>query len=203
MEIELIGSVEDYASNCYVLVSEGEALLVDPSAPARAVQNALQTHKADLKAILLTHGHFDHMLCLQEARTAFRAPVLIHEADQSFVNDGMKNAYTLFFGREGAYGFVDETFSEGTVFRIGKEEIRTIHTPGHTAGSCCFQSGKDLISGDTLFAMGYGRTDLYSGNDEEMAASLRRLATLDRETRLFPGHGPAATLGEALRCLGM
>lgn len=203
MEIVHVESSVDYASNCYLMVADGEAVLVDPSAPVASVQRELRQHGAELKAILLTHGHFDHMLCMQEARTVFHVPVMIHEADSTFVNDGRKNAYTLFFGKEGAYGFVDQTFSDGASFHIGKEEIQTIHTPGHTSGSCCFLTGRTLLSGDTLFSMGYGRTDLYSGNDAEMAASLGLLACMDREIILFPGHGPSATLGDALQILGM
>ena len=180
MEIVHVESSVDYASNCYLMVADGEAVLVDPSAPVASVQRELRQHGAELKAILLTHG-----------------------ADSTFVNDGRKNAYTLFFGKEGAYGFVDQTFSDGASFHIGKEEIQTIHTPGHTSGSCCFLTGRNLLSGDTLFSMGYGRTDLYSGNDAEMAASLGLLACMDREIILFPGHGPSATLGDALQILGM
>ena len=194
-----------FASNCYLIVSDGHALVIDPAVSLSAILSALGEEDAVCDGIVLTHGHFDHMLSLDELRRAFPdAPVYIHEEDASFLGDGRKNAYTFFFHQERAWKPADKTLRDGEEIVLGNERIRVIHTPGHTPGSICLVCGEsDLITGDTLFDGNYGRYDLWGGSLEALIDSMRLLATLSQDLTIYPGHGGTAQLGAALRATGL
>ena len=185
-----------FAANCY-LVSEGEdAVLIDCTAPLSDVRDALGTKK--LHAILLTHGHFDHMLTADAVRTRFDVPLYLHEADADCPADGQKNAYAVFFGMDRAYGAPSHTLKHADSLVFGALTLTVSHVPGHTRGCVTYRVGDALFTGDTLFAAGVGRTDLYGGDTDKLLHSLRRLADLPRTLRIYPGHGEDATLGAAL-----
>ena len=190
-----------YASACY-LVTEGDtAVLVDCSAPTNVLLSTLAKQKAKLTAILLTHGHFDHVLTLAAVINATKAPVYIHEADAELLPDGEKNAFATFFGYDRAYPTADHTFREGDKLSFGNLTLDVWHTPGHTRGSSVFWANGAAFTGDTLFAEGYGRCDLYGGDFSAMRRSLDRLSKLSPQTVIYPGHGAPATIGEAFRYL--
>ena len=190
------------ASNCYLLTVGDEAAVVDPSAPVADLLSALREANAKLSVILLTHGHFDHLFSLADLRKATGAPVLIHANDADLPDNPEKNMFRRMFGMPRRFGAPDRVLQSDDEITLGGEPIRVIHTPGHTAGSVCYLcNGEFLLTGDTLFADSYGRTDLYSGDEDALFASLCRLRALPSDLRIYPGHGEPAVLGQALDCV--
>lgn len=187
-----------FASNSYLLVSDGAALVVDPSVSAEAILRIAKEQNAEIEGILLTHGHFDHILSLDVLRKKLSIPAALHGHDAVMLTDGRKNAFYDFFGKERVFGAAEQLLSEGDTISLGGETITVLHTPGHTGGSVCYLCDNALITGDTLFANTYGRCDLWSGSDEEMRSSLLRLRTLSPDLTIYPGHGDTARLGDAL-----
>ena len=191
-----------WGSNCYLLLSGTHAAVVDPSAPVGSILDALREEGAQVDCILLTHGHFDHIVSLDALREKTGAPALIHADDMELPGDARKNAFFTVFGMDRHYRTPNRALTDGARLELGDESIRVIHTPGHTAGSVCYLCGEGagavLLTGDTLFAQGVGRTDLYGGDSRQLAASLARLRSLPPELPIHPGHGPSGILGEAL-----
>ena len=189
-------------SNCYVLISDGQAVVIDPI-PSKKLLEFFAAENATLTAILLTHGHFDHMLGLDFLRKQFpNATVMIHVDDAELMRDGQKNAFYNFYGKDYDFGTPDKLLIKGDEVPIGKKSLQVIHTPGHTKGSVCYRVDNLLFTGDTIMENGYGRCDLYSGNTNTMALSLRRLTELsyrEPELVIYPGHGKPTLLSEAIK----
>ncbi|MBQ9079869.1 MAG: MBL fold metallo-hydrolase [Clostridia bacterium] len=192
-----------WGSNCYLLVSGGEAFVVDPSPSATAIIKMAADAGAEIRGILLTHGHFDHVISAETLHESTDAPVMIHRDDSDMLSDPEKNAYRTFFGQDRAFRPADRLLDNGELLTLGGEQIRVMHTPGHTRGSACFVTDNFIVTGDTLFAEGYGRVDLYGGDMNQMIASLKALAALPRELTIYPGHGASSTLDNALSLLGL
>jgi glyoxylase-like metal-dependent hydrolase (beta-lactamase superfamily II) len=194
-----------FASNCYLIVEDGHALVVDPAVSLAAILQALGEEGAACEGIVLTHGHFDHMLSLDGLRRAFPdAPVYIHQGDAPFLGDAEKNAYAFFFHEDRTWAPADKLLLDGDEIALGGAVVRVLHTPGHTPGSICLACGADdLITGDTLFDGGYGRYDLWGGSLDALVDSMKRLTALPEHLTIYPGHGGSATLGSALRMTGL
>ena len=189
---------QGFGANTYLIVSGASALAVDPAVSVSAIVSAAGELGASIDGILLTHGHYDHMLSLDTLRQALRVPAMIHTEDACMLTDGKKNAFYAFYGQERVFGAAEQTFSDGDELFVGEESFRVLHTPGHTGGSCCFVCGNAIITGDTLFADSIGRCDLWGGDTDGMRQSLALLRTLDPTPRIRPGHGMGETLGVAL-----
>ena len=197
MQTKQLPGGSPYAADCWLLTTEdGHAAVIDPSAAApvilRAVREAFPDGDGLLDAILLTHGHFDHITAVDALRQAMPGvPVCIHAADASMLTDGTRNASALFFGTEDTYAPADRLLQEGDSIRLGGETLTVLHTPGHSPGSVCYldAAGGRLFTGDTLFAPGYGRTDLPGGSWSDLVRSLRRLLHLPGNLHVYPGHG--------------
>ena len=187
-----------FGANTYALISGGEALIVDPAVSASAIIEAVRAEDAYPVGILLTHGHFDHIISLDTLRQAAAIEAYIHEADAVMLTDGKKNAFYDFFGKERTYAPAEKLLTDGDVIPLGNERITVIHTPGHTGGSVCYLSDSFIVTGDTLFAESFGRCDLWSGSIEQMSDSLRRLSTLQKSMVIYPGHGASTSLFDAL-----
>lgn len=192
---------EAFGSNCYLLVSGQSAAVIDPSADAKDIVGLADEKNAVIKYIILTHGHFDHISSLDELRDKTMAPAYIHEADDEMLTDGMKNAHALFFGRDKKWRPADKLLKNGDLLELGDETLKIISTPGHSKGSICILCGDKLITGDTIFASGYGRYDLHGGDVNELSASLSSLKDLDHKLTIYPGHGGTARLGDAIENL--
>lgn len=194
-----------FASNCYLIVEDGHALVVDPAVSIAAILQELGEVGASCEGIVLTHGHFDHILSLDELRRAFPdAPVYIHAADASFLGDSEKNAFAFFFREDRTWKPADKHLHDGDEIPLGDKSVRVIHTPGHTPGSICLVCGEnDLVTGDTLFDGNYGRYDLWGGSLDALVDSMKRLATLPEAMTIYPGHGGTAKLGPALHMTGL
>lgn len=188
-----------FASNCFILHSAGEAFVIDPAISEKRIIARLADEGLTLKGILLTHGHFDHIWRAQELRNATGAPLYVHESDAEMLTDSKKNAYATFTGGSFTIREADSLLREGDVLTLGDERITVLHTPGHTKGSVCYDTGEILITGDTLFAQGFGRYDLYGGDLKALKGSLQRLLELaSTENRwIYCGHGENSTLRAA------
>ncbi len=190
-----------YASNCYILSDGIEAVIIDPSAPALSITRAVAQDGLKITAILLTHGHFDHMLGLERLRAANPdAPVMIHADDAEMMSDGKKNGSIDLLGIPKEFSPPDKMLISGDTIKVGKKTITLMHTPGHTKGSVCYKVGNLLFTGDTIMENGYGRCDLYGGNPEKMHYTLIRLSTISEKGlhMIYPGHGASAKLSDAI-----
>ena len=189
-------------TNSYVLYNENrECIVVDSGDGIREILSYIDENLLRCDSVLLTHGHFDHITAVDALRQAMPGvPVCIHAADASMLTDGTRNASALFFGTEDTYAPADRLLQEGDSIRLGGETLTVLHTPGHSPGSVCYldAAGGRLFTGDTLFAFGVGRCDLWGGDTTAMRQSLRRLGSLPRTLRIYPGHGESAVLGAAL-----
>lgn len=187
-----------FESNSYLVCEGREAILVDAGTEPHRVEAALSERGLTLSAVVLTHGHFDHVLSIDLLREKYGVPILIHEADAELLGDAEKNAFATFFRRARTWRPADRTLAEGDEITLGDKTLTVLHTPGHTKGCICLLGDGILLSGDTLFSSGYGRYDLYGGDGETLKRSLRKLASLPAETMIYPGHGGASTLESAL-----
>ena len=192
-----------FGSNCYALISEDSfgqrrAAVIDPSPDVNRIVKLLSQKQAVLEYIVLTHGHFDHIASLDELRDMTCAPAYIHEKDAEMLEDGNKNAYSFFFGRDKKWRPAEKLLEDGDILTLGNEKLKVISTPGHSKGSICLLGDGFLVTGDTLFADNIGRCDLYGGNMMQMYSSLGLLAELDPKLTIYPGHGDTNTLGNAL-----
>ena len=187
-----------FGANTYAIISDGHAIVIDPSVTVNAIASAVADEGAVIDAVVLTHGHFDHIVSIDTMRDALGIEVYIHEADAEMLTDGSKNAFLTFFGKDRAYKPADKTLKDGDVLKVGKAKIKVIHTPGHSKGSICLLGDDFIVTGDTLFSDTVGRSDLWGGNQAELAASLQRLRLLDRSIMIYAGHGAPERLGIAL-----
>ena len=192
-----------FASNSYLVIKGGSAVLIDATAMPREVARELAEHSAVLEAILLTHTHFDHILSADALRRDLGAPLLCHADEADFLTDGIKNASSLFLQNAVTAHPADRHFEDGATLCFGELTLRVLHTPGHTAGSVCLLCDNAAFTGDTLFADCHGRTDLYSGSSVMLKRSLEGLFTLPEQLRIYPGHGDSALLSDALSTLGI
>lgn len=180
-------------ANNYLLTDNDEAVLIDCSEAKPEVLSALEGKK--LKFILLTHGHFDHVLGVNEMREKTGAKVLINKEDVVRMNESADIMRT--FGVQGVETpKADDFLNDGDTLKFGNTEIKVIATPGHTQGCVCYLIDGKLFSGDTLFKESVGRCDLSGGNFQKLSDSVKnRLFTLDDNTIVYPGHGPETTIG--------
>lgn len=189
---------QGFAANCYILKDEksGDALVVDPGAYNNRLEAMLrQEGITELRYILLTHGHFDHIIGVSDLQKSFGGKVVIHKADESCLWNGMESLAS-YFGEIQHEDKADVLVGEGDELSFGDEKIRVMHTPGHTKGCVCYIIRDMLFSGDTLFKGSIGRTDFPSSDEGEMLSSLRRLVKLEGDYRVLPGHEQETTLSQ-------
>ncbi len=192
----VVGSV---MTNCYILIEEKtrQAALIDPGDEADRLLEVCEKQGLSIKAILLTHGHYDHILAVGRLREKTGAPVYAAEAETSLLGDAQINLSASWEGRSTVVT-ADVCLQDSEEISLFGHTVRMLLTPGHTAGSCCYLLPEEgwLFSGDTLFYESYGRTDLPTGSSAQIRRSLReRLFALPQETEVFPGHGEGTTIG--------
>jgi hydroxyacylglutathione hydrolase len=191
------------AENAYLAACDrtGEAVLVDPGAELDRVLALREPGGFSVRRIFLTHGHPDHVGAAAAARAATGATLTVHRGDEGWIARAAEVATMLGLERTGRPP-VDARHEHGETFRVGDEEARVLHTPGHSAGGCSlfFPGAKALFTGDTLMAGTVGRTDLPGGDLDALISSIRdRLFPLGDDVRFYPGHGPSGLLGEERR----
>ena len=186
--------------NCSVIGDETthEAMVIDPGDDIEDVVAILHEHKLQVKQIVITHAHIDHVGGAMKLRALTGAPILLNQNDYALLKMLDVQASWLGMATPGEVA-IEASIADGELLQAGSLKASVMHTPGHTEGSIClyFPAEKMLIAGDTLFARSIGRTDLPGGSFEKIMRSLRgRVMTLPDETVVIPGHGPRTTIGE-------
>lgn len=190
-------AIGSYQTNCYFVYREDykRAVVIDPADNGAQIYSALERNGFTVEAILLTHGHFDHIWGSNELREVSGAKIYALDEEKVLCED-VKNNLSAMVGR--AYTVVpDEYVREGQVLTFDNMDFKIIATPGHTIGSCCYYVEKAgiLISGDTLFQESTGRTDFPTGSMSSIVRSIReKLFILPDETKVYPGHGDSTTI---------
>ena len=181
-----------YQTNCYILHQQEDprCVIIDPGYEPKRIASFLDENGLRAEAVLLTHGHFDHVGAVKKLVTDTGCALWMHEADWS----QRRNPITAGLFPLSNCDFCEVAFFEDQqVISVAGLELQVLHTPGHTWGSVCFVCGDALFSGDTLFAGSCGRTDL-GGDWDTLCRSLKRLAALDGDFSVYPGHGESTTL---------
>lgn len=183
--------------NCSLLwdPDAGTGVVVDPGGDGAKIRARVERLGIRVLALLHTHAHFDHVGATRELQDHWQCPAFLHDSDAYLVEH--------LDMQTGLFGMSQVPRPETVAHAHGdrREGLAVLHTPGHTPGSCCFHGefdrGRVVLAGDTLFAGGIGRTDLWGGSFEQLQESIQRhLYTLDPGTLVIPGHGPATTIGE-------
>ena len=186
-------------TNCYIVTDEStnRRAVVDPGYKCPELVKRIQELGTDtFDYILLTHGHFDHIWYTEEIRSLTGAKVVISKGDEPFLTDGNLNLSTAFGFRHFPVISSDIVLENGDKIKLGNTELTLLSTPGHTIGSSCFISFEDnvIFSGDTLFRLSMGRTDFATGDANELSNSLEKLAALQGDFKIYPGHNEVTTL---------
>lgn len=186
-----------YGANSYILTCEDtkESVVVDPGGEPEDTIKAITDGNLDLKYIILTHGHGDHIGAVLDLKEKYNVPVLIHEDDEQLINDSDKNLSSQLPMKDTSFKS-DRQLKDGDVVKFGNVELEVIHTPGHSPGCICLKSGKDILTGDTLFRGSIGRTDLYgSSSQEELVTSVKeKIMIYEDDVKLHSGHGVESTI---------
>jgi len=185
-------------TNTYFCFDEsGACAVIDPGMDGEGIAQKLRDKGLSPDYIFLTHGHFDHSQGVRALKAATGAKVVVHKDDASLLSDPGKNSAGFYYrGDLSAFptSSADIVVEDGDVIEVGSMKFTVMHTPGHTPGSVCFLSEQTLFCGDTVFAYGYGRYDLWGGDRTALSSSLAKIASLDMDLKLCPGHGNSASL---------
>ena len=187
----VVGSL---SANCYIMGAEGagEGMVIDPGGHAEEINRAITDSGLEIKIIVLTHGHSDHIAALRDIQDRTGAEVVIHHEDADFLETSSQFGISYRTPHP-----PDRLLHEGDTINIGGMSFTVMHTPGHTPGSICLLSGRHLIAGDTLFPGGPGHTNRPDELRQEIRSIVDRLFVLPDDTVVYPGHGPNTTIGES------
>ncbi len=187
-----VGSID---TNCYIVIHNGDACVIDPGAEANGIIAVLAGQQVALQNILLTHGHADHVAAAVALKRLTGAKLFAHPAD-GYLLRATDNEIAKMLGLTEAVT-PDAALQDSATVSLAGVDFTVLATPGHTPGSCCLYSAAEqvLFSGDTLFRGGIGRSDLPGGDAKVLARSLARLKQLPPDTEVYPGHGPSTTIG--------
>ena len=195
MKIEIFSSF-DMGENCYIVTDEksGESLIIDPGHFDGELKEAVESK--NIKYILLTHGHFDHIAGVARVKKITGAKICIAEEDEICLHDDDENLSYLAGNVPIEKTSADIILNEGDKIVIGDTVLSVMKTPGHSKGSVCYicEAERVMFSGDTLFRASVGRTDFPGGSMEKILSSIKRLYSLDGDYRVCPGHGGETTL---------
>ncbi|MGH9566661.1 MAG: MBL fold metallo-hydrolase [Candidatus Angelobacter sp.] len=186
--------------NCSIIGDEStrEAMVIDPGDQIEEILAIIAKHGLQVKQIVITHAHLDHVGGAKKLRSAIGAPILLNQNDQELL--AMLDVQAAWLGMEDPGKVeIDQNVQDGDVVKTGLIAATVMHTPGHTEGSIClyFPAEKKLIAGDTLFAGSIGRTDLPGGSMRKILHSIHeKVLALPDETIILPGHGPTTNIGE-------
>jgi glyoxylase-like metal-dependent hydrolase (beta-lactamase superfamily II) len=175
------------STNCYIVGCNEtkEAIIIDPGmdnkSEAKIILEEINRNDLQVKFIVNTHGHMDHTSGNRIVKEATGASTLIHELDAPMLM---------------GFNTADKTLHDEETIQAGKIRLKVLHTPGHTQGSICLLGENAVFTGDTLFAGSIGRTDLPESSDKAMRGSIKKLTALSDQLKVYPGHGPATTMGE-------
>jgi len=186
-------AVGELQVNCYILADETtkEAVVIDPGADPDGIKECIAKNKLKPLFIVNTHGHADHIA----ANKFLNLPIWIHELEKDFLIDPSKNM-SAFFGIDILSLEPARLLKDGDEISVGSLKITVLHTPGHTPGSISLKVDNIIFTGDALFCEGIGRTDFSYGSEKGLLNSIRnKILTLPDETIVYPGHGPASTIG--------
>lgn len=193
--------VGDLATNCY-LVSDpntNEAVIIDPGDEGDFISQNIIDNKLSPIAIILTHGHFDHVLGCLELKLNFNLPIYLHPKDKKLYSSANQSALHWLKKKTLKIPPVDQFIKEGDKIKVGDESLAVIETPGHTPGSICLFDGRqNLFTGDTLFAEGVGRTDFSYSSPLQLTKSLDKIFKFPPQSVIYPGHGDSITLSITL-----
>ena len=183
-------------TNCHIVWDEsGEAMIVDPADEVDEILSVVESEGLKVVAVVLTHVHFDHMLAAETVCAATGAPLCVGFGDEAALSDPIRNLSGVFEMCPPIRTQADRLLHEGDTIEVGEMSFAVIETPGHTPGCICLLYDGVLFSGDTLFCDSIGRVDFPGGDIPAMIDSLRRLASMPKETQVYSGHGPATTIG--------
>lgn len=186
---------ESYLANCYAVLSDKAAILIDPGAYSESAEKFLRDNAQRERLILLTHAHFDHIGGAEQLRKKTGVKIAIGRLDAPALSDGSINLSANFGIALNDFN-ADILLEDNQIFDIGDIKIKAIHTPGHTEGGMCYLLGDNLFSGDTLFCRTYGRTDFPTGDEIKLIESIKRLfSELDDNVMVYPGHNRTTTIG--------
>ena len=199
MKITSVPMDNEFLSNCYLLKDEATGLcaVVDPGGFTDGVRETAYGEKDNLKYILLTHGHFDHILGVPHVARVTGAEIAIGREDSDCLSSRETNLMNTFSVDADLYPCkADILLEDGDEIRIGESVIKVMASPGHSRGGVIFidEESRSVFSGDTLFFSTVGRTDTYGGDDEKLKQSISRILNLEGDYDIYPGHGPKTTL---------
>ena len=191
--------ISQYGSNCYLLSSNGEFAIIDPSADYEKTVKLHPEIEGKVKFVLVTHAHFDHILAINSWADKCDA-VYVGAEDAPALSDSVRNCYLGFLGVDDGYYGDCKKVGDGDVINLGDEKISVISCPGHTPGGVSYMIGNSIFCGDTVFSGGgYGRCDLPGGDIDTLEKTLIKLITqLPGECVFYPGHGATTTLKELI-----
>lgn len=188
----------DMQANCYIIAEKdgGKGIIIDPGGDAIKILDIVQENELEILYIVATHAHIDHIADIELIKNSVNAQFLLHFLDLSFLKDPNLNL-SFFMQPPRIFSPPEKLAQEGEKIRAGKIDLEILHTPGHTPGSISLKIDKCIFTGDTLFSMSVGRTDLPGGDFTTLQNSIReKILILPDDTRIFPGHGPESTVGK-------
>lgn len=183
-----------FAANTYLVHDEKNCYIIDPCTEPSILRTYMMQRDLSPTMILITHAHIDHIVYLNETRDMFGITAAVHGEDFEAVTDNLLNGSDLFGSRK-VFRSAEIILNDNDVLESGSLMIKTIHTPGHTPGCVSFHTDNMVFTGDTLFYLSIGRTDLGRGNQDNLMNSIKeKLFSLPEKTIVYPGHGTFTTI---------
>ena len=196
--------VGPFQCNCTIIGDDAtkEAVIIDPGDEAERILEIVRANDLSVKYLIHTHAHMDHIIGTRRVKEETGATILLHKDDEWLYQNLQMQASMFGFEVTDPLA-IDSYLEDGQTVSFGDGSAQVVHTPGHSPGSVCFRMNDEkeiVFSGDTLFAQGIGRTDLWGGSYETLIEAIHtRLLTLDDETVVHPGHGPSSTIWQEKR----